>query len=961
MKVQSLFSLIMMSSLATLVSCGGGGQSEAKLEISKSFATAGLDTITGGLLIHGSGPNNQTFTFAIDSSTLDKTVKLNNGPWSFYAIGWDGTSKFSGNPLCAMAKQDISTNATIDLTVRSENCTDAFKSEVALNEFKTITCGSFKTYDSANNTYQDLTVSTPDNFCSTLPMGERSELPYYKIMALDSSIGTMGPSTIQSTCKKSTTEFGYVDIIDRLPLSKFPFAIKAYRSQEDCLNNGKHQIFHFPKGIQAGNPENFDQIAFQSGTSPVQTRLILPSSISKRGTSLFQNILPQFLCGSAGSFQDCFKEPVINFHIFTQWWSDNREHLLERKTSHTETSAQFCSQQSTNGKFSIHNCKVDDGNLYGQVRREEHLYCQKNTNGQQYDIYPANGLIYSLKREWNPDLAEEFSKVIAFDANGKKVQEQTHGILYEQLAVDTSGVLYGSFGSQVYNLQTNAIFSASAPIRDIQISGSLLIVALNTGVLESFSLTSGMLLSNVYVYGSDLISIQVYGNEIYFLPWGTQFVKKVSFDPVSGVISGSPISFYAAPSAVEGFGVTSSGELLVSAIDGKFYRVDSLGNQTNVYNAPTPVKNLASLDTRFVGINLSLALDLYELSGSTANVVNNSEACEDTITIGTKTLNILSSSNMPHIENYTNLVRILGLRNIVNKEHPYYLFESLQRDHDEEAQGGGYLSDVRSDLSSTGIFSLVRTGHKTCQDLALAAKLAPIKTRAIVNHYIEGETYEIDFEITPSSAPLPFCNIAGPECIADLKIKASIGMQAVLKERLVADLKCSQAAGKYELAFFEEAGEEDKELILWNTHNMNSAAFEYYSYHKKEGDEEYREVVKAKKTAANSFWVRHVNYHDSHSIGAQVMEIEGNGTNILHKSMGSMITDIYYWNQLLFNSTFYGEEANSCFAKGNTDLSAVNSYCTFSTAGLPQTSLGIGLNVDALSHSTFLNTFSLQK
>jgi len=240
-------------------------------------------------------------------------------------------------------------------------------------------------------------------------------------------------------------------------------------------------------------------------------------------------------------------------------------------------------------------------------------------------------------------------------------------------------------------------------------------------------------------------------------------------------------------------------------------------------------------------------------------------------------------------------------------------------------------------------------------------KFLRLKTQTVVNHYLEGKTFVVDFEITPSVSPLPFCLIAGPSCLSDIKVKTSITLDNVVEERLVADIKCGVPAGRYEAFYFDKENEEDRELLLWNTLDMATAEFEYYSQSFQGPSEEYREVIKAKKTSADAFWIRHVNFQDSYSMEAEVTELEGDGTNIMHISTGAMADQVDPWNELLANTSMSGEVASSCFAKENTVLLSSNMNCTFSDPGVTQTSNGVQLKVDALINPSFLNIFSLQK
>src|SRR5690606_13651731 len=114
----------------------------------------------------------------------------------------------------------------------------------------------------------------------------------------------------------------------------------------------------------------------------------------------------------------------------------------------------------------------------------------------------------------------------------------------------------------------------------------------------------------------------------------------------------------------------------------------------------------------------------------------------------------------------------------------------------------------------------------------------------------------------------------------------------------------------------------------------------------------------------NGFWLRHVNFHnDNYSSGGQLTEIESDGTNIFHKSNGVMADyDPGYWSSFILLNSMSGEEANSCFARNNTDLFATNvNNCTFSNSGVTHSSRGVELSVGALIDPSFRNIFTLQK
>lgn len=368
MKGQVYLSFMSLTLLLALTGCGGG-QSNAKLEVSRSFAMAN-PTFAGGLLIHGTSSTGKNFTLALDTD-LERTIKLDNGSWSFFAIGWDGGvygKKLVGNRQCGMINKEISGNTVIELSMNAANCSDdIFQKNVKLHEFKAVTCGTFNSYNSSNNTYSPITESTPDNFCHSLPIQFKSQLSHYKVVAMEMIAGVPKRS-FESGCFGAAAHEGFPsEILGFLPTTKFPFLIQAYASGPECQNTlASYTGFSFLNGLESGSPDSFDHLLLRSGSSPTQSRLILPSSITRRGKSLFMNSIPQFLCDNSG-LSDCFSAPSDSVHVMVDW---NSNDFNGRKLLKKHTSMNSCpSSMSSGNKFSIANCYNEEGNLYGAVVR----------------------------------------------------------------------------------------------------------------------------------------------------------------------------------------------------------------------------------------------------------------------------------------------------------------------------------------------------------------------------------------------------------------------------------------------------------------------------------------------------------------------------------------------------------------------------------------------------------------
>ncbi|MCM2350443.1 MAG: hypothetical protein NDI69_10515 [Bacteriovoracaceae bacterium] len=690
MKGQLFSTIVLLTLLSTLAGCGGAGQSSAKLEVSKAFAMTN-PYFGGGLMIHGSSSTGQHFTLALDSN-LEKTIQLENGTWSFYAVGWDGNQKFVGNRQCGMVTKEISASSVVELNMNSTICSDlVFQKNVKLHEFKTIACGTFNTYNFTTNTYSPISASTPDTFCSSLPMEMRSELSHYKIVAQESFKGVQKPA-FESQCLSTTGE-----ILGHLPVIKFPFLIKAYRSLSDCNSTlARPLIFNFPNGIEAGHPETFDHLALQSGTAPAQTRLVLPSSISKRGKSLFMNMIPQFLCETSG-LSDCFKSPVSTYHVNVDWY----DNFTQRKLLLKNTSVATCPSMSANSKFSFTGCENQDGNLYGHMARN------------------------------------------------------------------------GAYCSSV--------------------------------------------------------------------------------------------------------------------------------------------------------------------------------ACADTVVIDSKTISIKTTEAAGNFYLFDEALQILGLRVIDNTEHPYYLFHSLQDNHDR-ISGGGKLRRVQEHLSSTGILSLVRTGHTSCSALASAVDVASISLppQSVFDPH-EGKSFDIAITISNG-----LTSTGGT--IYDLKIDFKVMAGSLLDEQGTFNLVCGKPIGTFETVSFKDS-ELERELINWNTDNVATAVFESYSYQKEsDGTQTRAEVVKAQKTSATEFWSRAVQI-GSESFGAyaSVSELHKAGgkiftTRLSHSdtTMATLQTSI---DTPVAENQFMTGTAASCMLETNAEIySTPASGCSFAYPSIvnPETSSGFMMKISSL-------------
>src|SRR5690606_3438913 len=103
-----------------------------------------------------------------------------------------------------------------------------------------------------------------------------------------------------------------------LPLEKFPFEIRTFRTYADCVSNSsRSRVFNFPEGLQAGRPSDFEHLV--QVDSYGETRIVLPASITRRGKSPFTNMMPNILCGIENSKTDCIPNITDEVHVNVPW------------------------------------------------------------------------------------------------------------------------------------------------------------------------------------------------------------------------------------------------------------------------------------------------------------------------------------------------------------------------------------------------------------------------------------------------------------------------------------------------------------------------------------------------------------------------------------------------------------------------------------------------------------------
>jgi hypothetical protein len=470
--LNALFKLLVLAvGLIQLTSCGNKS-ANVNLEVTSSFMTpAGF---TGGLIAYGESQSGEKFSASANAGQKI-SVNLNNGIWSIYVIGWEGSNlKFRGTKSCGASTLNLgSADTNLNLQVSTANCSNAaFKADTEIRALLTTSCGAFYNYDSQNDTFSNLTAAESDNgFCSNLPEHNKSSFTHYRLRAPIIEGNNMKPG-IFTECIPTEVPANATRL--DVPTKKFPFFVNMYRTLKDCQNivNPRFASFYFPNGIDSGNKDSFDQ-HFISTQTAGNARLALPSTFTRRGYSPFINMQPRILCGSS----DCFKEPSLpsisapagtsqKAQFSVRWQSDynwkdsndNNSHLILKGFAGTQISSNTCNQQTLNflnqnKNFAVRNCSIENGDLRGQFIRNE-LVCKKGGDlSGVIDLYERDGRIYLVQKENSPN---KF-KILVYSVKGEILDEirlengkslntnNTYNYLYKGITVTPDKSVFALF------------------------------------------------------------------------------------------------------------------------------------------------------------------------------------------------------------------------------------------------------------------------------------------------------------------------------------------------------------------------------------------------------------------------------------------------------------------------------------------------------------------------------------
>jgi hypothetical protein len=325
--VNTILTIIIMTSLFGLVGCSEGGKTNTTLQVSRAFAMSN-PYFGGGLIITGKNLNNgRTFSQGLTTS-MQFSILLDKGIWLVSAVGWDGGTSsnvaFGGKPLCGTVTKNLENSTEVlELSVTEVGCRDTFFAAgnvegvgTSIKKLSLInTCQTFfpSGVEATSNIATSLVqMGTADNFCDTTVSPDmKSNVESIKIFAqnklLADAIPQLGFSSgcIQSNgTYKSVIQPGSSSPLNpfqigndlRLPYGGIPFTIVTY-NDTTCTTPKAH--YPFPNGLTEGDPAIFDHHLVQKGSQ--EMRLILPANDLRRALSPFAALLPSIVKYNGGS------------------------------------------------------------------------------------------------------------------------------------------------------------------------------------------------------------------------------------------------------------------------------------------------------------------------------------------------------------------------------------------------------------------------------------------------------------------------------------------------------------------------------------------------------------------------------------------------------------------------------------------------------------------------------------
>jgi hypothetical protein len=955
-------SLLLLASLF-LVGCGNGKKATT-LEVTHGFVTANVD-FNGGLMVYGESSTGKKVALSIINGK-EKTVELDGDTWTFYAIGWVGSDKFSGIKYCGMVTQDLTKSSAVGISVTTAACADTnFIATVGLNDTRVLACATFNKYDINTDSWSPLTATDTDLECSANPpLGFQPTLAAYKLVASDVINGIKTP-IFESACYPT---LGTNSLF--IPTNKFPFEMKAYRTDAECNSaNGPFQSFNFINGLSVAAPLEFDHIAQTYGT-PVKTRIVIPTSISRRGNSPFINMVPRILCGSSASTKtDCLTDVTDAVHVSVPWSNSSQDRQVLAKN--VPDNACSTLPLSTSKFFGLTECAVSDGVMRGRVHRNSFVCQGTGTMYGVKDFYFVSGKMLVLRSSTNDNIE-------VYTDSGKLLQTITlSGTSFNSVAgiVEASSgniLIYAYNGSnkQIYkfsinsslvisDLGTNSYFSSLDPINDIEVLGDENIMfATSSGIIGRRNWATGV--NGFTDFTSPNVGVTIpkiiYKNsKLYFIQNG--IIYKYSYDVTSGnygALTNLPLS-----------GLTnitlSNAQNYIYAHAGNFIKTYDTAMLTAVSGGEFDVtisgqSSLISNADKIYIANPTSFTSLSQPAIAISNITNATNACSETnVYVAGKNLNISAKLN-DQFSLFRDAINLVGKRSFTTTEYVSYLFDDINKDG--ENSGGGKLRRVQESLG-IGVSSLLGSKFSTCADVVTTATANPISLTRTITDPFEGKNFVVNVQVTRSTTVIPdwICvdnNAAATACasVYDLDVSYTVLKGGINAEKGLLKVKCNSKLGSFEAYEFDSAAKWSRDFIAYNTGDHASSRFESYQLDKDSATSTSGEITKLLKTGPQNFSSRTINAGFNNSKPyASARELERTASNFYSKGINISPSS---WADLFANSGFLSDRANDSFSAANapscslatdTSIYANNvATCYFTSLQIPHTEVRSSTN-----------------
>lgn len=260
--------------------CSQGPKTQAKFAVTLGALTGSVAQ-PGGLMIYGHDATKSKI-FAQALTTASQSMQLDNGEWTFYAIGWAGPQQMAGQVRCAQASASLTgEDVSVNLTLTTATCNNSaftasgyFASTSQVQNLSFVTCS-------------DLVGVTAGGDCASTQGGHGSvqvSLVNYTGSAASTAYGS---AEFISSCQALTAGGVTTATSLNLPVGGSAFSlatkIKAFASI-DCSGTAGNEYIYQSGLINGASTVNTQALYDNADTTKLfllsDLPLSIPSSVS---------------------------------------------------------------------------------------------------------------------------------------------------------------------------------------------------------------------------------------------------------------------------------------------------------------------------------------------------------------------------------------------------------------------------------------------------------------------------------------------------------------------------------------------------------------------------------------------------------------------------------------------------------------------------------------------------------